>query len=87
MRVVGFIGAAALLVALGACSVDQDGSTRLSLAGDDASSPSYLFAPGAAAHNDAYMDPYDPSDQQENQGHGLTISPNDREYYSQFLRF
>jgi len=86
MRFVGFISAALLLFAVCGCSVDDNGSPRLSLAGDD-SSPGYLFAPGAAAHNDAYMDPYDPADQQQNQGHGLGVGPDDPAYFSQFLRF
>ena len=87
MRFVSFLSAVALLIAVGGCSVDDNGAPRLSLAGDDSSSPGFLFAPGAAAHNDAYMDPYDPSDQQQNQGHGLGLNPNDREYFAQFLRF
>ncbi len=87
MRLIGFISLASLLVALGGCSVDDNGSPRLSLAGDDSPSRGYGVAIGSAAHNDSYMDPYDPADQQSNQGHGLTVGPDDPAYFSQFLRF
>ncbi len=87
MRFVSFVSAILLLIAVGGCSVDDNGSPRLSLAGDDSPSSSYLFAPGAAAHNDSYMNPYDPADQQQNQGHGLGVGPDDPAYFSQFLRF
>ncbi len=87
MRSVSLVSVILLLIAVGGCSVDDNGSPRLSLAGADSSSPGYLFAPGTAAHNDAYMDPYDPADQQQNQGHGLGVGPDDPAYFSQFLRF
>jgi hypothetical protein len=86
MRLAGFVGVVSLLVAVGGCSVDDNGSPRLSLAGDDSPSSSYGVAIGSAAHNDAYMDPYDPADQQRNQGHGLTVGPDDRAYFSGLLR-
>ena len=89
MRSVGFISVLLLfLFALAGCSIDEQGAPRLSFAGDDVPrSQGYLIVPGAAAHDTAYMDPYDPTDQQLNQGHGLTVSPNEPSYFSQFLRF
>ncbi|HTP84939.1 MAG TPA: hypothetical protein VMQ11_18445 [Alphaproteobacteria bacterium] len=87
MRLIGFISAASLLIAVCGCSVDDNGSPRLSLAGDDSPSSGYGIAIGSAAHDDAYMDPYDPADQQRNQGHGLGVGPDDPAYFSQFLRF
>jgi hypothetical protein len=83
MRLIRFVSAVSLLIAVGGCSVDDSGSPRLSL-GDGSG---YPVAVGSAAYNDAYMNPYDPSDQQQNQGHGLGFGSGDPEYYSQFLRF
>ena len=83
MRFVVLIGAVLLLFGVGACSVDDSGSPRLSLGNGSG----YPVAIGSAAYNDAYMNPYDPADQQQNQGHGLGIGSGDREYYSQFLHF
>lgn len=88
MRVVGFVSAVSLVIAVGGCSVDDNSSPRLSLADNgSSSSPGYGIVIGSAAHDDAYMHPSDPSDQQNNQGHGLGIGPDDPEYFSQFLRF
>ena len=37
----------------------------------------FEFAPGKSTHSDADMAPWDPSDQQQNQSHGLTPLPGD----------
>ncbi|MBV8538749.1 MAG: hypothetical protein JO128_24340 [Alphaproteobacteria bacterium] len=87
MRLVSFVSAVSLLVAVGGCSVDNNGSPRLSLAGDDSPSSGYGIAIGAATHDDAYMHPSDPADQQNNQGHGLAVGPDDPAYFSRALRF
>lgn len=87
MRASSFVGAVAVLIALAGCSVDDNGSPRLSLADNGPSSPGYSIAIGSAAHDDAYMLPSDPADQQQNQGHGLPVGPDDPAYFSQFLRF
>lgn len=88
MRLIKFVSAVFLVVAVAGCSVDDNGVARLSLA-DGTPSPSsgYQIMPGTAAHNDAYMDPVDPSDQQQNQGHGLTVGPDDPAYFAGFGRF
>jgi hypothetical protein len=77
------------LIAVGGCSVDDNGVAHLSFAGDGDPSPTsgYQIMPGTAAHNDAYMNPYDPADQQQNQGHGLTVGPDDPAYFAGFGRF
>jgi hypothetical protein len=89
MRFIKFVCGAFLVVAVAGCSVDDNGVARLSFAGNGDPSPTsgYQIVPGAAAHSDAYMDPYDPADQQRNQGHGLTTGPDDPAYFSEFLRF
>ena len=89
MRPIKFVCAVFLVVAVAGCSVDDNGVTRLSFAGNGDTSPTsgYQIMPGAGAHNDAYMNPYDPSDQQQNQGHGLTVGPDDPAYFSGFGRF
>lgn len=89
MRLLALASVGLLVAAVAGCSsADQTVSDRLSLA-PEAPPPSINlgFVPGAAAHHDAYMDPYDPADQQQNQGHGLAIGPNDPEYFAEFLRF
>lgn len=89
MRFIKLASAVLLLAAVAGCTVDDNGVARLSFAGDNDTSPTsgYQLMPGTAAHNDAYMDPYDPSDQQENQGHGLTVGPDDPSYFAGFGRF
>ncbi len=88
-RTAALLRAAALsvsLVTLAGCVYGGDGGPpRLSLAPPDQTSPGLLIVPGVATHDDAYLNPFDPADQQQNQGHGLTVSPNDPEYFS--LRF
>jgi hypothetical protein len=76
----------ASLVALAGCVYSGDGGPpRLSLAPPDQTSPGLLIAPGVATHDDAYLNPFDPADQQQNQGHGLVVGPDDPSYFS--LRF
>ena len=89
MRFIKVASAVFLVLAVAGCSVDDNGVARLSFAGNGDPSPSsgYQIMPGAAAHNDAYMDPIDPADQQQNQGHGLTVGPDDPAYFSGFGKF
>jgi hypothetical protein len=88
MRYVLRLGAALLLLAATACSSDDNGPERLSLA-DQAPPPTadFMVVPGGPVYNEQYMDPSDPSDQQQNQGHGLPVGPDDPAYFAQFLRF
>ena len=89
MRLIKLVCSVFLVVAVAGCSVDDNGVARLSFAGGDDASPTsgFQIMPAAAAHNDAYMNPYDPADQQENQGHGLTVGPDDPAYFAGFGRF
>lgn len=87
MRVLGLSTAVVLLLAIAGCSSGESGPDRLSLADQPPPSPDWSVAIGSAAHNDAYMNPIDPADQQNNQGHGLAVGPDDPEYFAQFLRF
>lgn len=90
MRLIGSIGAISLLLAVASCVSSGDGGPpRLSFAPADQSTPAdeIVIVPGAAAHNGAYLNPTDPGDQQNNQGHGLGMGPDDPGYFSQFLRF
>ncbi len=90
MRLIGFVGVFSLLLAVSGCVYGGDGGPpRLSLAPPDQATPAdeLTFAPGVATHDDAYMNPLDPADQQENQGHGLTLGPDDPAYFSRALRF
>lgn len=92
-RVLGvrILGAAAvLLLAVSACSSDDSNSSPQSLSFADQPPPptdDFMVVPGGPVYNQSYMDPTDPSDQQSNQGHGLSVSPNDPAYFAQFLRF
>ena len=88
MRRIGFLGAILLLGAVAGCTSSDTGSDRLSLVPQETpSSPDWSVSVGSAAHNDAYLNPTDPGDQQNNQGHGLPVGPDDPEYFAQFLRF
>lgn len=90
MRLIKFVGAISLLFAVTSCVYGGDGGPpRLSLAPPDEATPAdeLTIVPGSATHDDTYMDPWDPADQQENQGHGLTVSPDDPAYFTRALRF
>lgn len=90
MRLIGSFGAISLLIALAGCVSGGDGGPpRLSFAPADQTTPAdeLVIVPGAAAHDGAYLNPVDPSDQQNNQGHGLGMGPDDPAYFGQFLRF
>ena len=89
MHRLGLLGAVLTALVVSGCSSSSDtGSQRLSLA-PQAPPPSsdFLVIPGAPVYNESYMDPIDPADQQQNQGHGLAMTPDDPEYFAQFLRF
>ncbi len=88
MRFVRFAGAILLLSAVTGCGAEETRSGRLALAPEDRPPlADWSVSMGSAAHNDAYMNPIDPGDQQNNQGHGLAVGPDDPEYFAQFLRF
>ena len=91
-RVLGvrILGAAVLLLAVSACSsADTDSSSQSLALADQAPPPTddLMVVPGGPVYNQSYMDPSDPGDQQQNQGHGLPVGPDDPAYFAQFLRF
>ncbi len=88
MRLVRFAGAILLLSAVAGCGSEDTRSGRLALAPEDRPPlADWSVSMGSAAHDDAYMDPTLPGDQQNNQGHGLGVGPDDPAYFAQFLRF
>src|SRR5579883_824956 len=50
---------------------------QLAIAPQQQEPPQFTFLPGRASHPDDQMNPFDPGDQQRNQGHGLTTGPGD----------
>lgn len=88
MRYGQILGAALLLLAATACSSEDNSPQSLAFA-NQAPPPTdhFMIVPGGAVYNEQYMDPTDPADQQENQGHGVPLGPDDPSYFAQFLRF